>query len=329
MVDGIAWIQPQEQELIVQMRASLSEELKTALPELTHDHQFVRFLRGHGGIEKAIEKMRLALRYRTELAATEPFASMRAATAGATAIDLNVLPYADEVLQNLPLRAVEGSTVEGLPVCLSVTRLFKFGALTDGTLDDAHLDAFLRAMIEQRAIVCHTLSVAQRRLVKCVDLRDLTGISVSEILTSGRPFIAKLGKIISVIQDFYPELIHKAFIFNASPAFSQLFALVSPMLNARMQAKVQVFALGGSFEQLACRMEARACWSWLSQVRGDEPSPALGPNGVARPPPAVARTTPACPHDSCPLPPTCRTIPPSPGAPPDGRRRRCCSTTPR
>ena len=84
-------------------------------------------------------------------------------------------------------------------------------------MDDARLDLFLRAMIEQRALVCHQLSVARSRLVKCVDLRDLTGISVAEVLTSGRPLIAKLGRIIAVIQDFYPELIHKALIFNASP----------------------------------------------------------------------------------------------------------------
>ena len=125
---------------------------------------------------QAVEKMRLALRYRTELASTEPFRTMRAATAQATAIDLAVLPHADEVhrhgtctacalharcmcaacglymrcgpvrdsappnaqvLPHLPLRAVEGATADGLPVCLSVTRLFHFGALTDGTVDAA------------------------------------------------------------------------------------------------------------------------------------------------------------------------------------------------
>jgi hypothetical protein len=68
--------------------------------------------------------MRLALSYRTELASSEPFRAMRAATLQANAIDLSVLPHADEVLRHLPLRAVEGATVDGLPVCLSVTRLF-------------------------------------------------------------------------------------------------------------------------------------------------------------------------------------------------------------
>ena len=102
--------------------------------------------------------MRLALSYRTELATAEPFRTMRAATLQASAIDLSVLPHADEVLRHLPLRAVEGATMDGLPVCLSVTRLFHFRALTDGTVDDERLDLFFRAMIEQRALVCHQLS---------------------------------------------------------------------------------------------------------------------------------------------------------------------------
>ena len=68
--------------------------------------------------------MRLALSYRTELASSEPFRAMRAATSNT--IDLSVLPHADEVLRHLPLRAVEGATVDGLPVCLSVTRLSHF-----------------------------------------------------------------------------------------------------------------------------------------------------------------------------------------------------------
>ena len=158
MPDGLVWVQPEEVEQIACMRIALQDELAAALPELRHDHQFLRFLRGHGGYEKAVEKMRLALSYRTELATAEPFRAMRAATLQASAIDLSVLPHADEVLRHLPLRAVEGATVDGLPVCLSVTRLFHFRALTDGTVDDERLDLFFRAMIEQRALVCHQLS---------------------------------------------------------------------------------------------------------------------------------------------------------------------------
>ena len=59
MPDGLVWVQPEEQEQIARMRIALQDELAAALPELRHDHQFLRFLRGHGGFEKAVEKMRL------------------------------------------------------------------------------------------------------------------------------------------------------------------------------------------------------------------------------------------------------------------------------
>ena len=50
------WVQPEEQEQITRMRAALQDELAAALPELRHDHQFLRFLRGHGGFEKAVSR---------------------------------------------------------------------------------------------------------------------------------------------------------------------------------------------------------------------------------------------------------------------------------
>ena len=52
----------------------------------------------------------------------------------------------------------------------------------------------LRAMIEQRAIVVHNLSVARQKMIKCVDLRDLTGISVAEIMRDGRQFIGRMQR---------------------------------------------------------------------------------------------------------------------------------------
>ena len=56
MPEGLVWVQPEEQEQITRMRAALQDELAAALPELRHDHQFLRFLRGHGGFEKAVSR---------------------------------------------------------------------------------------------------------------------------------------------------------------------------------------------------------------------------------------------------------------------------------
>ena len=237
--DALDWLDDGERELIGWMRSSLANELASAPVELRHDHQFARFLRGHGhNVERATEKMRGALRFRTALAAKEPYRSCHAAAPGRTAIDLTVLPHAEWVLRYLPVRTVEGTTADELPLSLSVTRLFDFEQrLSAGK--DAQVDEFLTAMIEQRALVVHNLSVKQQRLVKCVDLRDLTGTSVKEIITRGRHTLAKMQRFISTVQDHYPELIHRAFVFNAPSAFSQLFALISPILNERMRSKAR------------------------------------------------------------------------------------------
>lgn len=237
--DALDWLDDGELELIGAMRSSLADELASAPVELRHDHQFARFLRGHGhNVERATEKMRGALRFRSALAAKEPYRSCHAAAPDRTMIDLTVLPHAEWVLTYLPVRTVEGMTADELPLSLSVTRLFDF-ELRLSAERDAQVDEFLTAMIEQRALVVHNLSVKQRRLVKCVDLRDLTGTSVKEIVTRGRHTLAKMQRFISTVQDHYPELIHRAFVFNAPAAFSQLFALISPILNERMRSKVR------------------------------------------------------------------------------------------
>ena len=216
MTDGLVWVQPEEHEQIVRMRTALQDELAAALPELGHDHQFVRFLRGHGGFGKvramcALLQNAPACTLQSCVPRRSRRCDSRCGTARSslppnrfapcvprprrpprstsrcchtltrcigTALALHVLctraaralhvlctraacalhvgcmwavcglyvrcgpvrdsaPPNGKVLPHLPLRAVEGATVDGLPVCLSVTRLFHFGALTDGTVDAA------------------------------------------------------------------------------------------------------------------------------------------------------------------------------------------------
>ena len=265
VADNLDWLDDAELELIGTMRSSLAEELASAPVELQHDHQFARFLRGHShNVERATEKMRGALRFRTALASKEPYRSCHAAAPGRTTIDLSVLPHAEWVLTHLPVRTVDGMTADELPLSLSVTRLFDFAK--QPAEKEAQVDEFLTAMIEQRALVVHNLSVKQRRMVKCVDLRDLTGTSVKEIITRGRHTLAKMQRFISTVQDHYPELIHRAFVFNAPSAFSQLFALISPILNERMRSKVRVFPTGHALGDVLGRLQPRAVWSWLAQA---------------------------------------------------------------
>ena len=231
---------------------------------------------------------------------------------------------------------------------------------------------------------CNVRMPSGARRVGCAQLRDLTGVAISEILRRGRATIAKMQQFVKEVQgspgykqwihwshcgpttgpsqattapiglaqkhslagalrarlgsrmgpvglrpsvlrrtdhtlaalcvlqvqDHYPELIHRALIFNAPPAppavkrrepglpearaarrcgrvpparsammvpgqdpvatqrqaFSQLFALFSSVLNARMRSKVRVLPLGGPLDEVARLLQPRAAWSWFSQA---------------------------------------------------------------
>ena len=106
--------------------------------------------------------------------------------------------------------------------------------------------------------------------------------------------------MISLVQDFYPEIIHHVNIFNAPSMFSkvfersckppipclnpepqpnftrfvlalQIFAVFSGLFNERMLAKLAVVPLGGTFAEIAQRIDARAIHSWCSEVSSLSP----------------------------------------------------------
>ena len=95
-------------------------------------------------------------------------AEMRAAIGNSTVIDMSLLPHNERVLLCLPTRSLrEGVTREGaLPVVYAPLRRVDVDIFA--TLPDEMLESFLSAMLEQRALVLHNLSVAQQRIVKVV-----------------------------------------------------------------------------------------------------------------------------------------------------------------
>lgn len=114
-------------------------------------------------------------------------------------------------------------------------------------------------------MLLHNLSVQQGRMVKVTEIRDLSNFAISDLLRNGRPIIARIKQFLGTVQDFYPEVIHKIFIFNAPSSFSTLFSLISSLLNERMRSKIQVFPIGTPVPELTKHFKARAIWSWLSQ----------------------------------------------------------------
>jgi len=68
-------------------------------------------------------------------------------------------------------------------------------------------------------------------------LIDLEGVGVSTITGEVRTI---MGKVMSIDQDYYPELMYKALIVNAPTSFRVIWSMVKYLLDARTQAKIEV-----------------------------------------------------------------------------------------
>ena len=111
-----------------------------------------------------MEYLRKALAYRLELIARPAIRELRERSQKATKLNFQTLP------EGIPLRSVEGLSTEGLPIVASVVRLVDFRALSEQK--DEALEDFLLAQLEQRGLVLHNLSHAQRRMVKYFEAQE-------------------------------------------------------------------------------------------------------------------------------------------------------------
>lgn len=266
MLEELSWISGEEQQRIDGVRSILAGKLPDDCPEdFVHDLAIARFLRGNDNDpEVAAEKYGRSLEYRRNLIAGEPFKGFRERQAGATAMDLSALPSAEEVTRCLPVRSLVGDSADGLPVLCMVPRLLDLEGMD--ALSDECLGSFVRAQLEQRWMVLHNLSMQQKRMVKFVEVRDLNGASMTNLVMNGSRLITRMLNMLSGLQDFYPEVIHQVFVLNAPSTFQALFDVISPFLNARMLAKIKVHPVGLAFNEIATMLSARAVWSWISQT---------------------------------------------------------------
>lgn len=258
-----------EMASVAEVRRRVAKELEGAPEDMAHDLSIARFLRGHGGdVVKAAEFMNRALRYRKDLVKASPeVRRVREAAAASCCVDMSQLPHASDALKVLPIRAVEGTTREGLPVMLTAARLIDFQAIVELMEQTDVFSGFLAAHFEQRSMVLHKLSLQQGRMVKFVDVRDMTGASILAMLHKGRPFIAKVKSILQVIQDYYPEMIHQVIMFNAPAAVARIKAIINTILNERMRAKLQFFPVVEAYNEVIGRLTARAILSWMKQTQ--------------------------------------------------------------
>lgn len=68
-------------------------------------------------------------------------------------------------------------------------------------------------------------------------LIDMDGVGVATLTGEVRTI---MGKVMSIDQDHYPELMHKALIINAPTSFRIIWSLVKHLLDARTQEKIEV-----------------------------------------------------------------------------------------
>lgn len=78
---------------------------------------------------------------------------------------------------------------------------------------------------------------AGRRAFQSIVIIDMDGVGVSTLTGEVRTIMAK---VMSIDQDYYPELMHKALIINAPTSFRIIWSLVKHLLDTRTQEKIHV-----------------------------------------------------------------------------------------
>lgn len=270
--EELCWIdEASERPAIEAVRASLGSQLEGLPADLCDDLQIARFLRGReNDPEQAAEVMAQGVAYRRELIATEPFKALRSKIADAESVDMRLLPHADRMLTLIPLRILEGCSINGLPMMINVARLMDLDACEPLINEETFLEdfkVFLKGLLEQRAVVLHNISHKQHRMAKFVDVRDANQIGIAKILrlcsSHSMKVLGTMKELFTVVQDYYPELIHKVVAFNIPDKLATVINLFSSLLNDRMRSKIRILPIGAPFDEMSGIMQAGALWSWV------------------------------------------------------------------
>lgn len=78
---------------------------------------------------------------------------------------------------------------------------------------------------------------AGRKAFQSIVIIDMDGVGVSTLTGEVRTI---MSKVMSIDQDYYPELMHKSLIINAPTSFRIIWSLVKHLLDTRTQEKIEV-----------------------------------------------------------------------------------------
>eukprot|EP00434_Breviolum_minutum_P024240 symbB.v1.2.021403.t2/scaffold1771.1/size122269/5 len=153
---------------------------------------------------------------------------------------------------------VEGGRELFAMMCIDATR-----QMADGTMLWVQRDGLVQIeeimavsdedLVHRMSLICELrethldrCSVESGRLVKFVQIRDLTGLNISAVVRN-RAVMKRLADVFKIISTAYPETLSKMIIVNPPAGFNMLWMAVQPMLNQRIKQKF-VFIPDGPFD---------------------------------------------------------------------------------
>jgi hypothetical protein len=271
MEADLDWIRPDEEANVAAVRSEL-RGINDAPEDLTHDIVIARFLRGHNNdVATAASFMKKATEHRMPFLEQDSVKAMRARMDTVDGSDLRILDLdlafghqASAFKQTLPYIVLKELTPKRLPVALSRPAMFSPDLILKA-MDSGKLEEWNVLYLEWRSLLLHKMSLSQRRMVKFVEVRDMTHLAVLQFLWSSGFLVKRFMGIMRQVADFYPEQMFLAYVHNASPSFSSLFAVISPSLNERIKAKIRVQQFGAC-AQIANALGAAALNNWITQL---------------------------------------------------------------
>ena len=99
--------------------------------------------------------------------------------------------------------------------------------------------------IMQRVILPACSAIKGKPILKFTAIMDLNGIGMTDLMSKNVYNMVSMGS--KMVQEYYPEIVHKSYIINTPMLFSGFFAVVKPILSSRTQEALSL--PGGKFKK--------------------------------------------------------------------------------
>lgn len=97
----------------------------------------------------------------------------------------------------------------------------------------------------QRVILPACSQISGKPILQFTAIMDLSGVSMTDLMSKNVYNMVSVSS--KMVQEYYPEIVHKSYIINTPMLFSGFFNLIKPLLGARTQAALSM--PGGKFKK--------------------------------------------------------------------------------